>query len=129
MKRILKIILVVAGSLLFICAVGIGAFIYTTEYRISDVATFSSEDNQYKVTFQMVGDPDWPFGDTTARVKVMKLNENGKEVLLEKFTTTVSNDGKTLGTENCYVKWQSEKVLIILTGEEQEDATYEIALE
>jgi hypothetical protein len=45
-----------------------GSFTYTTRYKIHDVASYTSPDGKYELLFQQVGDPDWPFGHTHARL-------------------------------------------------------------
>ena len=52
-----------------------GSFTYTTKYKIHEIADSTSKDGKYVLLFQQVGDPDWPFGHTHARL-VLK-NESG----------------------------------------------------
>lgn len=61
-KSALRVILgiIVAISLL------LGGFIYIIHYRINPVDTSTSPDGTYELSFQQVGDPDFPFGYTHA---------------------------------------------------------------
>lgn len=69
MKWICGSIAVVFAALLLL----IGGFTYVTKYRITDIDTEASDDGQYEVIFQAVGEPDWPFGYSHARI-VLKHN-------------------------------------------------------
>ena len=41
---------------------------YVTQYKIHDIDTAVSPDGTYELILQQVGDQDWPFGSTHARV-------------------------------------------------------------
>ena len=64
----------VRGILGFLAAINImivvlaGSFTYVTRYKIHEVAYSTSQDGKYVLLFQQVGDPDWPFGHTHARL-------------------------------------------------------------
>ena len=52
--------------------------VYITKIRIRDVAEFTNEENQYKIIFQAVGEPEFPFGKT--RVKVTLVDSKNKKI-------------------------------------------------
>ena len=58
-------IIVVLGLML---AVLISSVTYTTRYRVNFVDSSTSQDGKYELLFQQIGDPDWPFGYTHARL-------------------------------------------------------------
>lgn len=97
----------------------IGSFIYATRYRITDIDAATSPDGTYEIVFQAVGEPDWPFGYSHARIV---LKRNGETVIKHKFD--VANDGGVLHPENWSVRWEENCVKVTIAGEEQPDAFY-----
>ena len=67
----------------------IGSYVYVTKYKITDIDTSVSPDGKYEVLFQSVGDPDWPFGHSHARIT---LRQDDKTI--EQFKLAVANDGR-----------------------------------
>ncbi len=125
MKKIVKIIC----AALLVVAVIIGgiiiSIIYKTKYEINDVTEFVNEGNNYKVVFQSVGQPEWPFGDT----KVMVTLKNGQGEKINSFKTYISDDGANASDSNISVTWFEEFVQITLMGSEQQDEIYSINYE
>ena len=70
----MKKLLIAIGSLLLAGILVFAAFLfhfeYVNEYKLTDTGTEVSPDGKYAVLFQMVGQPDWPFGATSVRVTV-----------------------------------------------------------
>ena len=97
----------------------IGRFIYVTRYRISDIDAATSPDGKHEIVFQAVGEPDWPFGYSHARIV---LKRNGEIVTKRKFD--VANDGGALHPENWSIRWEENCVKVKISGEEQPDAFY-----
>lgn len=97
----------------------IGGFVYVTKYKIADIDSSISDDGQYELMFQSVGEPDWPFGYSHARIV---LKEGNKAVTKCKFD--VANDGGILWPENWTVTWQDSCVMTVISGEEQSDILY-----
>ena len=93
-----------------------GGFIYRTRYRLHDVASYTSPDGKYELLFQQVGDADWPFGHTHARL-VLK---DGSE-MIEKCSFDIANDGANAGPDQCRVTWKETYVEAVISGEEQDD--------
>ena len=118
-KRIIKWIFGIAAVILAALLLLIGRFIYVTRYRISDIDAATSPDGKHEIVFQAVGEPDWPFGYSHARIV---LKGNGEIVTKRKFD--VANDGGVLHPENWSIRWEENCVKVIISGEEQPDAFY-----
>ena len=109
-------ILALINIMIFVLA---GSFTYTTKYKIHEVAYSTSEDGKYVLLFQQVGDPDWPFGHTHARL-VLK-NESG---IITKYHFDVANDGGNAHPDLWQVTWRGNCVEAVISGEEQNDNQY-----
>ena len=96
-----------------------GSFIYRTRYMIHDIASYTSPDEKYELLFQQVGDADWPFGHTHARL-VLKDGSG----TLEKHSFDIANDGANAGPDQCRVTWKETYVEAVISGEEQDDDQY-----
>ena len=107
--------ILVSGALLSLT----GSYVYVTKYKITDIDSSVSPDGKYEVLFQSVGDPDWPFGHSHARIT---LKQDDKT--MEQFKLDVANDGGVLHPENWHVSWDDTCVIITISGEEQDDALY-----
>ena len=105
----------VSGALLLLT----GSYVYVTKYKITDIDSSVSPDGKYEVLFQSVGDPDWPFGHSHARIT---LKQDDKSI--KQFKLDVANDGGVLHPENWHVSWDDTCVIITISGEEQDDALY-----
>ena len=115
MKKFFIVLLCVAAALSLLW----GRFIYVTRYKITEIDAVTSPDGAYEIIFQAVGEPDWPFGYSHARI-VLK---EGKQTVT-KYKFDVANDGGTLDPENWTVQWQDNCVQAVISGEEQRDARY-----
>ena len=118
-KKTIKLVCGIAVVILAALLLLIGSFIYVTRYRIADIDTAASDDGQYEVIFQAVGEPDWPFGYSHARIV---LKHNGAVITKRKFD--VANDGGVLYPDNWSVRWEENCVKVIINGEEQPDELY-----
>lgn len=96
-----------------------GSFTYTTKYKIHDVADYTSADGKYVLLFQQIGDPDWPFGHTHARL-VLK-DEAG---MIAKYRFDIADDGANANSDSCQVIWKETHVEAVISGEEQNDNQY-----
>ena len=67
-KKIIKRSCAVAAVLFAAAALLIGSFVYVTRYQIGDIDVSVSDDGRYEVLYQSVGEPDWPFGYSNARL-------------------------------------------------------------
>lgn len=115
MKGVCGIAAVILAALLLL----IGSFIYVTRYRITDIDTATSEDGQYEVIYQAVGEPDWPFGYSHVRLVLKR----GQEIIT-KYKFDVANDGGSPSAEQWSVGWKDDHVEALVTGEEQPDRLY-----
>ena len=97
----------------------VGSFTYTTRYKIHDIASYTSSDGKYELSFQQVGDADWPFGHTHARL-VLK-DEAG---MIAKYSFDIANDGANASPDLCQVTWKATQVEAVISGEEQNDNQY-----
>ena len=122
MKNIKKILLGIFKTVFIIIIVLIAIFIYITKFRITDVAEFVNEENKYKIIFQAVGEPEWPFGRT--KVKVTLVNSNNKKI--SSFEENIRNDGAFAKENNIKVNWYKDYVEVILIGDEQKDDIHKL---
>lgn len=122
MKKILKIIKNILLTIFAIIGILILLFIYITKYRITDVCEFTNPNEKYTVSFQAVGEPEWPFGRTKVRVTLLDKNNHR----IESFTTHVHNDGATARKGNIKVEWFENYAQITLMGGEQDDDVHKM---
>lgn len=122
MKKFGKILLRIFLTFIVIVAIIIAIVLYITGIRITDVAEFVNEENKYKVIFQAVGEPEWPFGRT--KVKVTLVDDKNKKI--KSFKEYISDDGAVAREENIDVNWYANYVEVILKGGEQEDSMHKL---
>lgn len=125
MKKAVKIVLIIFTTIIISVGIYIGQCVYKIEYRLTDKGEELSPDGKYAVLFQMVGEPDWPFGATTVRVTVRAVENNEKIKVIQ---TDIQDDGAVLREYNWNVLWEEDDVIITLIGSEQEDKVYEVML-
>ena len=119
MKRIVSSALIALGIFLILLLLLIGGFKYRTEYAKTEVGTYYSDDQDYKLLIYQIGEPQFPFGPGKCRFVLSKDDKriNRTDILL-------LNDGKWPHPENFNVSWASDHVSIVAKGEEQEEVTY-----
>lgn len=110
--------LILIATLVLIIVCGI---IYITRYKIHNIDSKSSPDGLHEIMLQQVGDPDFPFGYTHARI-ILK-NESDT---ITKYKFDVANDGGNISENAWHVIWQDDYVEIIVVGEEQYDQQYDL---
>ena len=115
----LRVIFGIMAAIAFVFACLLGDLIYATRFKINPVDKSTSPDGTYELSFQQVGDPDWPFGYTHARL-VLK---NGKRVII-KQTLNIADDGAKATINSWNVDWKDTSVEVIISGTEQEDVLY-----
>ena len=91
-KRGIQIFLGIAAWTWILIALASGLLLYNINYKTTDIDVSESPDGAYELHFQQIGEPDWPFGSTHAR---LVLESNGKTVTTCSFD--IANDGKNLG--------------------------------
>ena len=114
-RGLLGIVIVINLSIVVLA----GSFTYVTRYQIHEVAYSTSRDGKYVLLFQQVGDPDWPFGHTHARL-ILK-DESGT---IAKNSFDVANDGANVHSDSWQVTWKDTCVEAVISGEEQTDCQY-----
>lgn len=135
MKSLFKGCLTFLIFILIIIGIFVGRFIYDIGFRISDVDTVYSRDNQYEAKLQMIGEPRFPFGPATVRVQVYKNeksgknDENEKSKLINEFTAEIQDDGGIPTDSSWNVRWHNDNAVITLIGCEQEDDVHEVTLD
>ena len=118
-KSVLRVIFGIMAAIAFVFASLLGDLIYDTRFKINPVDKSTSPEGTYELSFQQVGDPDWPFGYTHARL-VLK---NGKYVII-KQTFNIANDGAKATINSWNVDWKDTSVEVIISGTEQADVLY-----
>jgi len=107
------------AAIAFVFACLLGGLIYATRFNINPVDKSTSPDGTYELSFQQVGDPDWPFGYTHARL-VLK---NGKRVII-KQSFDIADDGAKASINSWNVNWKDTSVEVVISGTEQDDVLY-----
>ena len=120
-KKILKIIACIAASVLLILLVLCLSLKYQMSWKITNVGMEQSPDGRYSVTFQAVGEADWPFGASHAKVTVKDENR-----IVESFRQDISDDGVQFRPANYSVEWMKYGVIITFMGAEQSDREVEV---
>ena len=118
-KKIIKAVCCIVAVIIAAALVLIGRFTYVTKYKITDIDSSISGDGLHEVLFQAVGEADFPFGSTHARI-VLK---NGSRTVT-KYCFDVENDGGILYPNNWDVSWEEDRVNVTVSGEEQDDILY-----
>lgn len=118
-KPVVRGILVILAVVNMMIVLLAGSCTYTAKYKIHEVAYATSPDGRYELLFQQVGDPDWPFGYTHARL-VLK-DELGT---IAKISFDVANDGGNVHPDSWQVTWKENCVEVVISGEEQSDHLY-----
>ena len=123
-KRGIQIFLGIAAWTWVLIALATGLLLYNINYKTTDIDVSESPDGTHELHFQQIGEPDWPFGSTHAR---LALENNGKTVATCSFD--IANDGKNLGPENWEATWTNNHASATIFGEEQNDYRYNISLD
>ena len=85
---------------------------------------FSQQENgPFSVTVEQVGDPVFPYGETSCEVI---LYEDG--TVLKKESFKMKNDGKNAGEDDFTVIWNSDSADLIISAEEEEEKTIRLPL-
>ena len=118
-KPAVRVILGCLAAINIMIIVLAGSFIYVTRYKIHEVDYSTSQDGKYVLLFQQVGDPDWPFGHTHARL--LLKDESG---MIAKYSFDVANDGANVHSDSWHVSWKDTCVEAVISGDEQNDCRY-----
>jgi hypothetical protein len=116
-KTIIGTVLVLAAMILLLLLL----FKYEMSWKITNVGVEESPDKRYSVLFQAVGEADWPFGYSHAKVTV----KDGEKTI-ESFREDIADDGGQFRPDNYSVEWMKYGVVITFMGSEQPDREREI---
>jgi len=117
----LKKIAWAAGVILALMILAVGDFIYVTTYRITDIDVSLSPNGEHTLLLQSVGEPDFPFGYSHVRLLLI-----GRQSTIVDYRFDIANDGKWTAPEDWKVKWEDTCVIVTVSGEEQDDVTYQL---
>ena len=121
LKKIMKVlgcvILILAAIVLVLCLV----FKYEMSWRITNIGEEKSPDGRYSALFQTVGEADWPFGASRAKVTV-----KDEDRVVKSFRQDIFDDGGQFRPANYAVEWMKYGVIITFMGSEQPDREVEV---
>ena len=116
MKKFIKILLCMIGSLFAVIVVFWCCISYTANYKKTTCDTSVSPDGKYELKLQAVGEPEWPFGSASGRLVLVE----GKNMIAQ-TDFELRNDGGIISNRCWEVTWYEDYVEVILSGEEQFD--------
>ena len=123
-KRGIQIFLGIAAWIWVLIALAGGLLLYNINCKVTDIDVSESLDGAHELHFQQIGEPDWPFGSTHAR---LALEDKGRTVTTCNFD--IANDGKNLGPENWEATWGNNHASAAIFGEEQNDYRYNLSFD
>ncbi|MGN0159085.1 MAG: hypothetical protein ACI39W_08115 [Brotaphodocola sp.] len=97
----------------------IGGIKFPTSYAKTEIAAFSSGDGIYTLIVYMIGEPEWPFGETHCSFDLL---EGRKRV--SRYPFSIKNDGAIAHRENFHVTWNADNVTILVSSKEQGTTEY-----
>lgn len=118
-KPAIKTFLGIAGGIWMFFALICGWFVFEIDYKIVNVDSSESPDGTHELYFQQVGEPDWPFGYTHARL-VLKTGRT----TIGKYMFDIANDGANTSPEDWKVAWGWNRVSTVVSGKEQGDRQF-----
>ncbi len=121
MKKVIKGFLLILAVFCVTVAALFLALKYEMSWKLTDVGLERSPDGRYSVLFQAVGEADFPFGCSHARVTVY----DGKKELTS-FREDIADDGAAFRPDNYRVEWMPYGLVITFMGSEQGDREREI---
>lgn len=109
----------ILAALLGIVLLLLGSFVYVTKYRITDIDKSASPDGEYEVTYQNIGEPDFPYGYAHARLVLRRGTETIAECRFD-----VANDGGRPTAVQWVANWTDHCAEVTISGDEQPDRLY-----
>ena len=119
MKKALKVIFGVIGTILILLALMILFFMYQMNWKRTKIAEFENSENHYSVILQEIGSP-FLFGPSDVRV----ILKDAKGTARDDLRTSIANDGGSLSSYNILVNWTASGAYITLRGQEQQDESF-----
>lgn len=104
-----------AEAVAIVISICVIACLYILDMRIDVVDTKQSDDGEYELTLQSVGEP-FLFGSASGRI----ILKNGDKVIA-KADIEVADDGMQIDESTWSVSWYEDRVKITLSGCEQPD--------
>ncbi len=120
-KKVIKTIACVIGAFLFVLLVLFLCLKYQMSWKITDIGTEQSPDGRYRIVFQAIGEADWPFGASHAKVTI-----KDEDRIVDSFRQDIFDDGGQFRPANYSVEWMKYGVIITFMGSEQPDREVEI---
>ena len=96
-KRGIQIFLGIAAWSWVLIALASGLLLYNINYKTTDIDVSESPDGAYELHFQQIGEPDWPFGSTHARLVLGKPSQRAASTLPTTAKNLVLKTGKLHG--------------------------------
>ena len=90
-----------------------------TKYAKTEILDYTSDDGVHELIIYMIGEPDWPFGNTHCR---FDLFEDGKRII--KYSFAILDDGANASADNFTVIQGSNTITVAVYGSEQGMTTY-----
>lgn len=119
-RTVLLVLLALTVAFIGLATAGWAWFDWNNHKKPTLIDTAVSPDGQYTLQLEQIGNPAF-FGPATAHVTLYKTDTNHP---LHTHSASVYTDGASLYPGNWAVKWEGDRVTVILTGCEQEDAPY-----
>ncbi len=94
---------------------------YETSWKITTVGREDSPDGNYSLVFQSVGEPDWPFGASHAKVTL----RDGDRII-KSFREDIADDGGQFCSDNYSVEWMKYGVVVTFKGSEQPEKEVQV---
>ena len=120
-KKVIRIALTILCTFVGILLIFLLMLKYEMSWKITKVGLEQSPDGRYSVLFQSVGEADWPFGYSHAKVTVREGDR-----VIKTFREDIADDGGQFRPDNYFVKWMKYGVVITFMGSEQPDREAEI---
>ena len=90
-----------------------------TKYAKTEILDYTSDDGAHELIIYMIGEPDWPFGDTHCR---FDLFEDGKRVI--KYSFAILDDGANASANNFTIIQGKDNITVAVYGSEQGTTNY-----
>lgn len=121
MKKWVKYTLVFLGALAILLTVQMGTIVYQVNYAKTKLDTYTSSDGAHRLVIYEIGEPDWPFGATHCRFVLSRGDK-----VVKKYNFSIADDGARAGSGNFSVRWQDDRVTVVVSGTEQRDTAYHL---
>ena len=118
---IVVVTVIVAG---LVAIIAMDSITSAKNQEITKLDEITSPDNNYLIVINQVG---YPISFDSHNVKIQLIdNKTNEEINV--IEEDISNDGKSLTSENWEVVWLEKDVVITLIGEEQNNEEFKIQL-